>query len=286
MFKKKKQSKKQSKAKETVMSNGLVENDNGHFQLDESLRMRSQLKGIAKLIGDGELSKMIKLHMTADQINKRMNRRLLMVVIFFVIPFLLPIFIKINMVVIVISAFLLAGIMWFADMLSINRYFTNYQIKRAIAWSRFLRMAASFLPELKTGVNMFSILKKIVPRMTTDEDRDNLNRLIVKMSRDPEDSQPFLNFAHSYSASQRSEMIMLVIQDMYLGDISSENIQLLADDATKELTAQIAVITEHKLNKFKSASFQFAIVGMIPVIGYVLYNVFTLIMNALKSMAI
>lgn len=282
MFKKKKQKQQKSNTKATQTA-GLVEKENGHYQLDETVLIRPHLKGAAKLIGDSELSKLIKMKMTAPQINKRIRQRFIISLAFLIMFVILGIVDKKHFMLWTLVAAVAAGAAWFFDMKNTDRYFTNYSIQRSIAWSSFVRMAAAYLSELSTGSNMFSVLKKIIPRMATQEDSDNLNRLIIRMSEDPEDSQPFLDFAHSYTSSQQSEMIMLVIQDMYLGNVNDENIQLLANDATQELTSQIDIITQHKLDKFKTTSIQFVMVGMIPMVAYIMYFIWNMLMNLIQS---
>lgn len=144
-------------------------------------------------------------------------------------------------------------------------------------------MASAYLPEAKTGANLFSILKKIVPRMDLPEDRDNLNSLIIDMRPDPNDPKPFLDFSHAYSVSQSAEMVMLVIQQMYLGDVNDQNIRTLATDATKELTDQIDTVIDQKLKRFNAINLKIIGVILLPMIAFVLMWVGSLLMSVMKA---
>lgn len=269
--------------KQKENTSALTKIDDKHFQVDETVLIRSHLKGCGRLIGDDELTKLVGMHKDAAYVNKRMRKRVLMALLFLFIPIgCALIFPKvISFPVAMLLGILLAGFLWFSDMNATKKYSTNNNVQRSISWARFVRMAAAYLTELKRGNNLYNIFEKMVPRLATKEDRDNLQLLMVRMGRDPEDPQPFLDFAHAYPNQQSTEMVMLVIHDMYLGNVSDENIQSLANEATKDLTSQIDVIIEHKLSRFKSTGTKILAISMLPMVAYMGSYVVTTIMKML-----
>lgn len=273
MFMKKRDKKEQTSA--------LTKVNDKHFQVDETVLIRSKLKGCGRLIGDSELTSLVAMHKDAAYINKRLKKRVQMAILFLFIPIgCSVVFPKvISFPFAILLGVLLAGFVWYSDMKTTNKYSSNYNVERSISWASFVRMAAAYLTELKRGNNLYNIFEKMVPRLATKEDRDNLQLLMVRMGRDPEDPQPFLDFAHAYPNPQSTEMVMLVIHDMYLGNVSDENIQSLANEATKDLTSQIDVIIEHKLSRFKSTGTKILTISMLPMLAYMGSYVLTTIMK-------
>lgn len=259
------------------------EDDPDHFRIDETLLMRQRLKGVSKLVGDGELQKFIKMHMTVDQIQKRMKKRALIVAVILIGSFGFAFASSSHTGSIMLFGILLASFTWYYDISATKKYFQNYNVNRLIAWATFVRMASAYLPELKTGSNMYVVLQKVVPRLEKREDRENLQRLLIEMRADPQDSRPFLRFAHEYSVSKSAEMIMLVIQSMYLGDVNDHNIQALANEATVELTRQTSVVIEHKLKRFEQLGTKVVVCFIIPTISYVMMLMVNQIMTLLST---
>ena len=261
----------------------VKQNDDTHYQLDEVLYTRSKLSGFSRLVGDDELRKFIRMRMTIPQIKKRMNKRLMVMLLMIIMSVIAGLIFKKYFLVCIAVGILMAIVTWVMDVSATNTYEQHYDIDRNIAWTTFVQMAAAYLPALKSGANMYSVLKKLVPRMKQQDDKENLERLLIDMRIDPPDPRPFLHFAHLYSTAKSAETIMLVIQSMYLGDVNDHNIQTLALNATTELSAQVDVVIEHKLSKFKQTGTKIVAAFMIPSMSYVLLLAFTAIQGLLKS---
>lgn len=247
-----------------------AQGDSTHYQINEVLMTRQRLKGVGKLVGDGELKKFIKMHMTVAQIQKRMKKRVTVVALILAGSLGIGFVFKSHFGGILLVGILLSVLAWIADISGTKKYFQNYNVNRLIAWATFVRMASAYLPELKTGSNMYVILQKVVPRLEKKEDQENLQRLLIEMRDDPEDSRPFLKFAHEYSVSKSAEMVMLVIQSMYLGDVNDHNIQALANEATVELSKQTSIVIEHKLKRFEQLGTKIVLCFLIPTFSYII----------------
>lgn len=239
----------------------LQENQN------RTLIIRQQLTGPTKLIGDKELFKLVKMDTSMDAINKRMQTRVLTAGIAFFAMLIVGLITK-KLGMMVVAGVMLAGMTWFYDIQNTNKYYMRFQMERQMAFSQFVRLAASYLPEMSDGANLFSIFKKILPRLEHKRDRAALERLMIRMQKDPNDSKPFNDFAHDFSVSDRAILIMQVIQRMYLGDTNDSNIQALAKDADDEIISQIDQIIEIKLHKFDNTTTKIMIGIMIPLLGF------------------
>lgn len=262
----------------------LTKSNSGHYKLNEVLYTRERLHGPAKLVSDGELQQLIDMHTSVADIDKLFKRRFITCLLLVLLAFIAGLFYRKHLLSITLAGVGLAGLAWFTAIRSTNSKYQTYLINRTISWASFLRMASAYLPEVTDGANMYSVLNKITPRMENEEDRANLERLTVRMSADPTDSEPFLDFAHKYSASKEAETVMLVIQSMYNGNVDARNIEALAENATKELQEQINVVIDHKLSKFKQIGTQIVIAFMIPTFAYVSLYAGNMLMALFKSL--
>lgn len=271
------------KPKDKKQEPELAKSNSGHYKLNEVLYTRERLHGPAKLVSDNELQQLIDMRQSVDNIDKLFKHRFMICVLMVLFAFILGLLDQSHVLGFVAVGIVIAGLSWFSAMRSTNSKYQSYLIDRQISWASFLRMAAAYLPEVTDGANMYSVLNKITPRMDNEEDRANLERLTVRMSADPTDSEPFLDFAHKYSASKEAETVMLVIQSMYNGNVDARNIETLANNATKELQEQINVVIDHKLSKFKQTGTKVVVAFMIPTFAYVSFFAGNMIMSLFKS---
>lgn len=240
--------------------------------------MRSQLVFPYSLIGENELNLLVQMDTRLADIQKRMLMRLLLLSTTTVVGLVLGLLLFRKYVVYVTLFGVLLGILgWFADINNTSRYYQRFRLRRQIAFSQFVRLAAAYLPELEKGVNLFSIFQKISNRLTYKSDRAALIRLMATMQLNPNDEKPFLDFAHAFSVADRAELIMLTIHSMYVGNVDPRNIQDLANDSNEDMLKQIDSIVQLKLSKFSSIPTKLGlslIVVMIPYFGSIMVNVF------------
>lgn len=259
--------KKNSKLKSYDNSN-VGNFDQGQSKLtDETEIMRTTLTGPAKLIGQNELSMLVKMNTSHANIEKRLKSRLILSIAGFFIALIAGVVMK-QTGFAVLGGFVLAGFLWLFDQMRTSNYFLIFQLKRQIAFSQFIRLAAAYLPEMQNGTNLYSIFYRMLPRLNDKKDRAALQKLMVNMSIDPDDPGPFLDFAHDFSVSDRAETIMLVIHDMYRGNVNDKNIRSLADQANEDMIRQCDTIVDKKLKRFSSIDNKIGIAAMVPIFVY------------------
>lgn len=255
--------------------------DNTGVVKNKDLLIRQQLTGPAKLIGDQELSMLVKMDTSVAYIQKRMKNRMMVSIICAVLGLVVGLVLKSNFGPLFGMGLALSGMTWYIDQKKTTDFYRQFQLKRQIAFSQFTRLAAAYLPELKEGTNLYSVFERIVPRMNDERDATALQKLMINMQADPEDSGPFLEFAHEFSVSDRAELIMLTIQQMYLGDVEDENIRSLADGANEDMLKQTDTIITYKLKRFNNLTARIGICAMIPIIGYFVLLVASTVGSAL-----
>lgn len=275
--------KKNKKTKVLAAKKENTKKDPDQVNYDEVQIIRPQLNFFGKFAGDKEIDKMVKMKKTAAEINKHMRLRFTNCFIFGGIFTYLGFTDKSSAMMIAIFGLLFIGVYWFMDMRKVGDYYESYSIQRQIAFSRFVQMAAAYAPEAKSGTSMFSILKKVIPRMYDQEDQDNLARLLIDAQPNPDNQQPFADFADAYPVSETAMTVMLVIQHMFQGDVSDENIRSLAEDANQEVTKQMGTVITRKLARMDFTNMQIALSALIPVMTYILTWVFQIVLNLMAS---
>lgn len=237
--------------------------------LNEIETIRLQLKGIGKFISDDDISKMIKMQYSVKDMQQWANMRLLLSFVVFILGVIVSFFIHHVKGGMAVTMILTIG-SWFLSSNLINSSYEKYQIERNVAFAEITRLYSAYAPELQYGSNLIALLNRIVPRIENEADRSAMQKLILDIQKDPTDSKPFLDFAHIFSTSDRAELIMLSMQQMYLGDVDDTSVRALADDANTDLLKQIDKVIEKKSDKFIFNNTAVVTLAMIVMFAYLL----------------
>lgn len=237
--------------------------------LNEIETIRLQLKGIGKFISDDDISKMIKMQYSVKDMQQWANMRLLLSFVVFILGVIVSFFIHHVRGGMAVTMILTIG-SWFLSSNLINSNYEKYQIERNVAFAEITRLYSAYAPELQYGSNLIALLNRIVPRIENEADRSAMQKLILDIQKDPTDSKPFLDFAHIFSTSDRAELIMLSMQQMYLGDVDDTSVRALADDANTDLLKQIDKVIEKKSDKFIFNNTAVVTLAMIVMFAYLL----------------
>lgn len=256
----------------TVTQQRLADEANkqsGLLKLNRTLLMRDKLHGVAKWIGDNELDMLVKMDTSLVSIQRRMRNRFLMSGFVVVIATIVALILHNKFSAAIFgAAFLLGAGLWILDSRKTTSYYREYRLERQIAFAQFTRLAAAYMPELSKGANLYSLFKKILPRMDNKRDHASLEALMIDMQVDPDDPKPFMTFAHEFSASDSAEMIMGTIQQMYQGNVDDHNIRALADLANSDMLRQIDDVITYKIKKFNNLTTRVAMCSMIVIFGF------------------
>lgn len=223
--------------------------DKFFVNLNEVETMRLQLKWFGKLATDEDIDKMIKMQYSIKDMQQMMNVRALLTFIVFIVGTIASFFLKHLQMGMAVTLLLSIG-SWFFSANIVSKNYEKYQVERSVAFAEITRLLSAYAPELKYGSNLIALLNRIAPRIEKDVDRSALQQLMLDIQKDPADPQPFLDFAHKFSVSDRAELIMLSVQQMYLGDVDDTSIRALSDDANRDLLKQIDKVIEKKCDKF------------------------------------
>lgn len=299
---------KKSKAKKAHVTKGsknigeAIDDFNNHSGISEDelrvQRVKKRLPGYCRLYGDGELAKMVQMNTSDKSIAQFMKMRILLFAVSGVIGIVLGFILMKTQLQTpsgilraigggIAGGLLLGAALWAMDVKNKAMQYNAWLIQRQIAFSQFVRMVAAYAPGLANGTNLFSLMKKIAPRMNDKRDRASIHRLMLAMQDDPADPGSWREFAHDFSTSSRAELTMLTIQRMYLGNIDDVAIRSLAEDSNNDLTRQIDKIIEMKTNRYQQIATKLSITVMIIIIGVLglmLFDQFTGMMGKMSNM--
>lgn len=281
---------------------GAIDEFNNHSGISEDelrvQRVKKRLPGYCKLYGDGELAKMVQMNTSDKSIAQFMKMRILLLAVSGIIGIVLGFILMKTQLQTpsgilravgggIAGGLLLGAALWAMDVKNKAMQYNAWLIQRQIAFSQFVRMVAAYAPGLANGTNLFSLMKKIAPRMNDKRDRASIHRLMLAMQDNPADPGPWREFAHDFSTSSRAELTMLTIQRMYLGNIDDTAIRSLAEDSNNDLTRQIDKIIEMKTNRYQQIATKLSITVMIIIIGVLglmLFDQFTGMMGKMSNM--
>lgn len=246
--------------------------------------VRHQLKFPVNLIGDGELDLMLKMDTKIPVIKRIMTKRFFISVAIAVFGILIGIFVRKYFLYISIGACLLSILTWYLNGRNTYSYYAQYSIMRHIAFTTFTRIAGALLPDLADGSNLLSVFDKVSKHMDNQNDRVALEKLMIRMTTDKTDSAPFLEFAHKFSTTDRAELTMIYMHQMYLGNTDTSGLQSLINDTNQDYREQTARIIDMKMRRFTMTTTKIAVSAVIVLFGYFGIYTFNLVSNIFQMM--
>lgn len=246
--------------------------------------VRNQLKFPANLIGDKELGLLLKMDTTIRTIRRIVTKRFIISLFIALFGVAGGLIIRKYFAYIVIGSWLLSGLIWYLNIKNTYNYYAQYSITRQIAFTTFTRIAGALLPDLSDGSNLLSVFDKVSKHMDNHNDKVALEKLMIRMSTDKNSSEPFLEFAHKFSTTDRAELTMIYMHQMYLGNTDTSGLQSLINDTNEDYREQTKRIIEMKMRKFTMTTTKIAVSAIIVLFGYFGIYTFDLVSNIFKMM--
>lgn len=246
--------------------------------------VRNQLKFPANLIGDKELDLMLKMDTKIQTIRKIITRRFVISLSIALLGFVGGLILRKYFAYIVIASLMLSGLTWYLNIKNTYNYYAQYSITRQIAFTTFTRIASALLPDLADGSNLLSVFDKVCKHMDNQNDKVALEKLMIRMTTDKNDPEPFLEFAHKFSTTDRAELTMIYMHQMYLGNTDTSGLQSIINDTNEDYREQTKRIIEMKMRRFTMTTTKIAVSAIIVLFGYFGIYTFDLVSNIFKMM--
>lgn len=256
------QTRKEKKAAEIAKAEGDLRVANTDAREKSYAVWVSLLHKPASWCSEEVLNDFYEMGYSSSAVDQAMRSKFVKAVLFgtllgcFGLPFLLRVLgTHVNgLSIMVVGSIMFVAMLWLHAQHQAKSAYNNYMYERQLAFTQFERLLIPYLSEMKNNVSLFSMLKRIIPRMEDPADKVLIQRLMSYMSSGESSNAPFIDFARRFGGSDSARLFMLSLYQMYLGNYSDKVVKDLGAQANRELMSQINYITKRKLHRFTMLS--------------------------------
>lgn len=236
-----------------------------------------QLRGPATWIGEKEQRAYYEFGYGSSRVNAFVKSRLIKAVFFSILGIIAgsvafavlakkPIGTAILMG---IAAGLLLGVLiWLMGSQRAMAAYRNELYRRQLVFIQFERLLIPYLSEMKDGVSLFSMLKRVARRLPDAGDRQLVQRLMTSIAEGDTTSRPFVDFARRFGGSDSARLFMLSVYQMYAGNYNDAVVKDLGEQSNREMMQQVDAISRRKLKRFNNLTTWLTMAVTLVIIGY------------------
>lgn len=162
-----------------------------------------------------------------------------------------------------------------------KKEFQDSLYEKQLSWFVFQRLVVTYLKGPNDSI--FEAFKNVLDRLEPGEFKDNLHRLSVKMTMQPNEVKPFIQFAEEAAGgTDESLTFMTALFNFKNHSYDSTVIDGLSERARNEMRRGIRDIRKMKEKSFYLFPTKLTMLNVIPMFGFmagVAVNVFTNNMN-------
>lgn len=253
----------------------------------------AQLRGPATWIGEQEQRAYYEFGYGSSRVNAFIKSRLVKAAFFSVVTMiagtiLIKLFLKKNLMqsfmLGIVSGLLLGLLIWFLGSRNAMAAYHNELYRRQLVFTQFERLLIPYLSEMKDGVSLFSMLKRVSRRLPDAGDRQLVQRLMTSIAEGDMTSTPFVDFARRFGGSDSARLFMLSTYQMYAGNYNDAIVKDLGEQSNREMMQQVDAITRRKLKRFNNLTTWLTMAVALVIIGYLGIMVFSSFQQAFKGM--
>lgn len=138
--------------------------------------------------------------------------------------------------------------------------------EKQISWYVFQRLIVTYLD---TNESIITTFRKLLDRLEEGEFKDNLYRLIIDITENPQSVKPYMLFAEvATGGTDDARTFMTSLYNFTNHTSDSSIIDELSDIARKAMMRGIKDIRKHKERPFIMYPTKLTMVNFIPMIGY------------------
>lgn len=152
----------------------------------------------------------------------------------------------------------------------IRSMYNQFRFERHLQFSKFTRLLIPYLHSSQEGVNLYTIFGKIVKRLDYETDRKLLMKLMNSMTDQPNDINPFIQYAEQTSGTDMSILFMSTLFDIRQGSADLNVIAELDKLASQELMTGIDSIISFKVRRFTNFPTTVTMTTFLLVVGFAL----------------
>lgn len=150
-----------------------------------------------------------------------------------------------------------------------KKVFQDELYEKQISWYVFQRLVVSYLTGNGKSDSIFIVLGKILDRLEDGEFKSHVQRLVIGITEDPENVDPFLEFAKAGAGGTDSALtFMTALYNFKNNTHDNSVIDELSDIARKEMMRGIHSIREKKERDFYFFPTKLTMLNVVPLFGF------------------
>lgn len=246
------------------------------------------LTGPGKWISEMEARAWYEMGYASSAVNASVKKRLMKAIVFGLVFMMVAVFgfrffmklssLKSLELGVLIGAIIMF-VMWSLGSRNALNGYHRYLYMRQLAFTKFERLIIPYLSQMKDGVSLFSMLRRVSARMDDRADQILIEKLMTTLTDgDGDDADAFTDFARRFGNSDSSRLFMLSLYQMYKGNYNDDIVKDLGKQSNEAMMKQVTEIANHKLKRFNFLTTELTMATIVVLFTYiatVIVNQFT-----------
>ena len=110
--------------------------------------------------------------------------------------------------------FVVSVLLYRQQLQTVKRVYMQFRFERQMQFAKFARLLIPLLKQTESGINLYQIFSRVVPRLNYQVDKDLLMGLMKDLSDFPNSIQPYEDYAMAVSGSEMSILFMSTLYDL------------------------------------------------------------------------
>lgn len=166
--------------------------------------------------------------------------------------------------------FVVSVLLYRQQLQTVKRVYMQFRFERQMQFAKFARLLIPLLKQAESGINLYQIFSRVVPRLNYQVDKDLLMGLMKDLSDFPNSIQPYEDYAMAVSGSEMSILFMSTLYDLEQGAINLQVIDRLGQLASAELMQGIDQIIAFKIKRFQLLFTKMMTSIVVLIVGFAL----------------
>ncbi|WP_270288214.1 hypothetical protein [Enterococcus casseliflavus] len=166
--------------------------------------------------------------------------------------------------------FVVSVLLYRQQLQTVKRVYMQFRFERQMQFAKFARLLIPLLKQAESGINLYQIFSRVVPRLNYQVDKDLLMGLMKDLSDFPNSIQPYEDYAMAVSGSEMSILFMSTLYDLEQGAINLQVIDRLGQLASAEMMQGIDQIIAFKIKRFQLLFTKMMTSIVVLIVGFAL----------------
>ena len=204
---------------------------------------------------------------TEKEIKKRMMKRIFLTL--FMLLLSLSSYLLLQMNFLLFLVIIMPVIAYKADTSTVKKEYEKYTFDQDLQFSKFMRLIVPYLKQEQSKVTLYMVFSKLLNRLE-GQFKNHLFVLMNEMVAQPNDIEPFLDFARKTSNRDTNINFMMALYDFQNSSKEVSVIEDLSETANRELMKKVDEIIKRKNRGVELLPFLVAFSIMLVIMPYLM----------------